>query len=139
MSFQNQEYDGQEEVRPDINLTPFIDVILVLLIIFMVTSSISNNSGINVDLPSTTSKNNASNNENEGVVVTLNKTGSIFIQGTKVKDNLKELLTTEIGKSKSKTIIFEGDKQATLGQTIKIIDLAKQLGAKQFAIATQEK
>ncbi len=139
MAFNNQDYEQQDEVRPDINLTPFIDVILVLLIIFMVTSSISNDSGINVDLPSTSQQNKISNTENEGVIVTLDKTGNVYIQGTKVKNNLKELLSIEIGKSKSKTIIFEGDKKATLGQTISIIDIAKQVGAKQFAIATQDK
>ena len=139
MAFNNQDYEQQDEVRPDINLTPFIDVILVLLIIFMVTSSISNDSGINVDLPSTSQQNKISNTENEGVIVTLDKTGNVYIQGTKVKNNLKELLSIEIGKSKSKTIIFEGDKKATLGQTIRIIDIAKQVGAKQFAIATQDK
>lgn len=138
MGFNSYEQE-QDEVSPDINLTPLIDIMLVLLIIFMVTSSVSNESGISVDLPSTSAQNKIAKNDNEGVIVTLDKTGSIFIQGKKVEKNLKDLLRVEIEKSKSKTVIFEGDKQATLGKAISIIDIAKQVGAKQFAIATQEK
>lgn len=138
MSFNSFEQE-QDEVSPNINLTPLIDIMLVLLIIFMVTSSVSNESGISVDLPSTSEQSKIAKNDNEGIIVTLDKAGSIFIQGKKVKDNLKDLLKVAIDKSKSKTVIFEGDKQATLGKAISIIDIAKQVGAKQFAIATQEK
>ncbi len=131
--------DNQEDIRPEINLTPLIDIMLVLLIIFMVTSSISNESGIDVDLPSTSNSNHISNDNNDGVIVTLNKEGKVFIQGKEVNNNLKMLLKQALKTSKSKTVIFEGDKQATLGKAISIIDVAKQVGAKQFAIATQEK
>jgi biopolymer transport protein ExbD len=138
VAFNNFEED-QEEVTPEINMTPLIDIMLVLLIIFMVTSSVSNESGISVDLPSTSDQSKIAKNDNEGVIVTLDKVGNIYIQGHKVEKNIKELLQTEIAKSKSKTVIFEGDKKATLGEAIRIIDIAKQVGAKQFAIATQEK
>lgn len=130
--------DQQDEIKPEINLTPLIDIMLVLLIIFMVTSSVTNESGISVDLPSTSQTDQISNPQDDGVIVTLNKQGKVFIQGVEVVNNLKELLTEAITKSKSKVVIFEGDKQATLGKAIGIIDVAKEVGAKQFAIATQK-
>jgi biopolymer transport protein ExbD len=133
------EFDQEGEIKPEINLTPLIDIMLVLLIIFMVTSSVSNESGINVDLPSTSQSSKVSNPEDDGVIITLNKTGKVFVQGKEVKENLKELLKIALEKSKSKIVIFEGDKEATLGKAINIIDIAKQVGAKQFAIATQQK
>ena len=138
MSFNFTNDDDSEEIVAQINMTPLIDVMLVLLIIFMVTSSISLESGISVALPDTTSK-STFKKKDEAVIISLDNKGSIFVQGKiTTKENLAEHIKTELDKVTNKLVIFEGDKSATLGNAISIIDIAKSAGAKDFAIATDQ-
>ena len=115
-------------------MTPLIDIMLVLLIIFMMTSSITLESGLDIDIPKTTS--NTSAKENKAVIISLDKNGQIFVQGKKINFELiKEEISKNLETENSELVIFEGDYQATLGRTIEIMDLAKEAGAKRFAIA----
>ncbi|MFN8370982.1 MAG: biopolymer transporter ExbD [Bacteriovoracaceae bacterium] len=130
--------DDQEEVVADINMTPLIDVMLVLLIIFMVTSSISLESGLKVDLPKTNTK--TESEQGNVVIVSLNDHGELSVQGEKVTtEGLKEKIAIALKDSKSSTVILEGDQKASLGRAIEIMDLAKAAGAEKFAIATENK
>lgn len=138
MSFIFNHEEDSEDIVAQINMTPLIDVMLVLLIIFMVTSSVSLESGINVALPTTNQK-STFEKKSEGVIISLNSKGEIYIQGKVTsRENLKKVITSELLKVENKLIIFEGDKGATLGSAISIIDIAKSAGAKDFAIATKQ-
>ena len=126
----------QDEVISEINLTPLIDIMLVLLIIFMVTSSVSLESGLDIDLPQTTSQTNIE--ESNAVIISINASGGIFVQGQKIpfkalKHNIEEALNTE----KTSFVILEGHRQSTLEKAIQIMDIAKKAGAQKFAIAAQ--
>ena len=131
-------HQPQEEVVAEINMTPLIDIMMVLLIIFMVTSSVGLESGVDVNLP-TTSSDTKFKKEDEGIIVSLNSKGEVYIQGNSVGDNLEEILKKELDSSPSKLIVFEGDREATLGKAISIMDEAKKVGALKFAIATEQK
>ncbi len=131
-------HQPQEEVVAEINMTPLIDIMMVLLIIFMVTSSVGLESGVDVTLPATSS-NTKFQKEDEGVIVSLNSKGEVYIQGNSVGDHLEEILKKELDGSASKLIVFEGDQEATLGKAIAIMDVAKKVGALEFAIATEQK
>jgi biopolymer transport protein ExbD len=131
-------HQPQEEVVAEINMTPLIDIMMVLLIIFMVTSSIGLESGVDVSLPATSS-NTKFQKDDEGIIVSLNSKGEVYIQGNSVGDNLEEILKKELDSSPSKLIVFEGDREATLGKAISIMDEAKKVGALKFAIATEQK
>ena len=126
-------HQPQEEVVAEINMTPLIDIMMVLLIIFMVTSSIGLESGVDVNLP-TAASNAKFQKDDEGVIISLNA-----IQGHSVGDHFEEVLKKELDGSASKLIIFEGDRVATLGKAISIMDAAKKVGALKFAIATEQK
>ncbi|MCP4914956.1 MAG: biopolymer transporter ExbD [Oligoflexia bacterium] len=130
--------DGHDDIVAEINMTPLIDIMLVLLILFMVTSSVSLESGLDVDLPeaSTTSEQSG---EQSVVIISLDKSGNISINGEKttletIQEDLKKSFETE----KTDLVILEGDKNSTLEMTIQLMDLAKQAGAKKFAIAASE-
>lgn len=131
-------HQPQEEVVAEINMTPLIDIMMVLLIIFMVTSSIGLESGVDVNLP-TAASNAKFQKDDEGVIISLNARGEVFIQGQSVGDHFEEVLKKELDGSASKLIIFEGDREATLGKAISIMDAAKKVGALKFAIATEQK
>lgn len=122
----------------DLNLTPLIDIMLVLLIIFMVTSSISLDSGLDIDLPKTSST--TQKESGNVVIVSLDSQGNISIQGQKA-DSSPELLKTQIAhalqQEKTDEVIFEGDTGSKLGRMIEIMDIAKNAGAQKFSIATE--
>ncbi|MBI2520437.1 MAG: biopolymer transporter ExbD [Bdellovibrio sp.] len=133
---QNPE-EGQGPLQTEINMTPLIDIMLVLLIIFMVTSSVSLDTGLDIDLPKTQSV--RAKNENKSVLVSLDKSGGLFVQGKPV--NYEQLFTaiqTALAAESANLVIFQGDENAKLGQAMAIMDTAKRAGAQKFAIAAEE-
>jgi biopolymer transport protein ExbD len=128
--------DNNDEILAEINMTPLIDIMLVLLIIFMVTSSVSLESGLDIDLPKTASK--TENKGAEAVIVSLDSSGNLSVQGQKVDPGaLKEAIHKELMNNKTSLVILEGDRQSTLERAIGIMDIAKEAGAQKFAIATE--
>ncbi len=126
-----------DEVSADINMTPLIDIMLVLLIIFMVTSSISLESGLDIDLPETKSK--TTQQDSDAVLVSLDEKGEVSVQGKKIVfEKVEETIKTALGDSKSSMVVLEGDRTSNLGRAIQIMDLAKAAGAKKFAIAAEQ-
>ena len=130
--------DNDEEILADINMTPLIDIMLVLLIIFMVTSSVSLESGMNIDLPDSTAKGKATSND--AIIVSLQSEGAISVQG-KLTDykNLKEVISDALKNAKTNLVILEGDQASKLGLAVTVMDIAREAGAVQFAIATENK
>lgn len=131
--------DEDGEIVAEINMTPLIDIMLVLMIIFMVTSSLTLNPEIDVNLPK--SKNGQGGEEKNGdaVVVALNKGGDIFVQGEKVlRNEVRIKIDQALKKQKTEEVVFQGDDQSTLGQAVELINEAKEAGAKNFAIATEQ-
>jgi biopolymer transport protein ExbD len=127
---------GHDEIMAEINMTPLIDIMLVLLIIFMVTSSVSLDSGLDIDLPDSISK--TKGKKENAILVSLNNKGEIFVQGQLTDEaSLKEVIKKTLTLEKTKMVVFEGDKSANLGRTIEIMDIAKAAGADKFAIAAE--
>jgi biopolymer transport protein ExbD len=126
------------DIIADINVTPFIDIMLVLLIIFMMTSSVSFQSGVEINIP--TSSSAAKGKKKEGVLVSLDIRGNLFVDGVKSNlVNLKANITKALAETSNKLVVFEGDKNSSLEKTLEIIDIAKSAGAQNFAIAAKEK
>ena len=121
----------------DINITPFTDVILVLLIIFMVTTPIITHSALKVQLPKAT---NVENESGEQVTITIDANGNIIVDGTKIDiSNLKEELTARISAKSNAAVVVKGDKNAKYESVVSVIDIAKLCGAKKFALAVEIK
>lgn len=136
MAFGSKMNGDDQEIMAEINMTPLIDIMLVLLIIFMVTSSISLESGLDIDIPSTKSK--TSSQSSDAVIVSLAKDGQIFVQGTlTTMETIEQMIGEALKDQKTSLVVFEGDKEATLGRAIEIMDLAKSAGADKFAIAAE--
>ncbi len=129
--------DGDnDEIMAEINMTPLIDIMLVLLIIFMVTSSISLESGLDVDLPDTATK--GESKEGSAVVVSLLADGSIAVQGTVIdREYLGAKISEALLQEKTQLVVLEGDQASRLGMAVEIMDIAKAAGAVKFAIATE--
>ena len=133
-SFRPDDDEGLDEgVVAGINITPLTDVFLVLLIIFMVTSSVVANQSKNIDLPGA----EVSDTTPQGVTVTVDESGGILINDKPVSnDALFGELESALSNAREKLVILRGDKKVLLGQAVNILDLAQQAGAKGIALAT---
>lgn len=124
------------DILAEINITPLTDVFLVLLIIFMVTSSVLSQMGIQVQLPKSTRAAEASSSP--GVIVTVNSDSQVFVNGAQVNEqNLGAALKAGLDKTTDKTVVLEGDRRAVLGTIVQIMDEGKKAGAAKFAVATK--
>lgn len=125
----------EEDIVAEINITPLTDIFLVLLIIFMITSSALIESGANINLPEVSKTETVSRN----VVVALTTSGKIFINEKEItKDSFETELKKALAESNTKVVILEGDKDALLGDAVKLISQAKEAGAKEIAIAAEK-
>ena len=129
--------DDDAEIVAEINMTPLIDVMLVLLIVFMVSSTAALESGMDIELPKTALTNEKS--EAEILVISLSKDGNVAIQGKKVLPaDITRSIASELKTLKTDSVILEGDTGANLGRAVELMDMAKVAGAKNFSIAAEE-
>ena len=122
----------------DINMVPFIDITLILLIIFMVMSPLLVQMQLTVDLP----KSNAINTQADDDVVRIEiqKNGTITVLNKKVTvQNLERELILRLGKANKKTILVEADKNVPVQQVVDVFDIAKKLGAAKLGIGVLTK
>lgn len=125
----------RNRVISEINVTPLVDVMLVLLIIFMVTSPMLV-SGIDVDLPTASASNLPA--QDEPLSVTIDSNGDVFIMDTMVaKDNLVEKLAAITQQKLDSRIFVRGDKSANYGQIIEVMSMMHMAGFTKVALITQ--
>ncbi|MEE2678718.1 MAG: biopolymer transporter ExbD [Myxococcota bacterium] len=125
---------AEDGIVAEINVTPLTDVFLVLLIIFMVTSSVVANQSKNIDLPGA----EVSDATPQGVTVTVEKDGSILVNDEPATESdLYQKLEAALAETREKLVILRGDKKVLLGQAVNILDLAQQAGAEGIALATR--
>jgi biopolymer transport protein ExbD len=126
--------DENSEIVAEINITPLTDIFLVLLIIFMITSSAMIESGGKVNLPKAV----ATQSESRGTTVTLTPKKEIFVNQKKVNDeSLEAALQEALKSSADKTVILRGDRDVLLGETVRIMSIIKRAGASEIAIAAE--
>ncbi len=121
----------------EINVTPFVDVMLVLLIIFMVTAPLLT-AGIKVNLPESTSI--LKNEKNDPITVTINSKGEIFIQKKKFStDGLIKKLKALRSQNKDLKIYVKGDKKLSYGKVMDLMSFINKSGFKKVALVTRLK
>lgn len=122
------------DIMAEINITPLTDIFLVLLIIFMITSSAMIESGGKVNLPKAV----ATQSESRGTTVTLTPKREIFVNQKKVsEENLEAVLKDALNANANKIVILRGDKDVLLGDTVKVMSIIKRAGASEIAIAAE--
>ena len=124
--------DGEDGAIATINIIPFVDIVLVLLIIFMLTSAAIVKASLKVELPKAASA-------GAGVESTLNivltKDDVLFLNGTETtEDLLAGFVREESQKNPQLQAVIAADKVAAYGKVVAIIDLVKQNGVKAFAL-----
>lgn len=127
-----------DEIVSGINVTPLVDVCLVLVIIFMVTAPLLSEPVIKVELPKAHTK---AGEEAEKITITLSKEGRLALDYKEYKDfeSMREELKEKLAFSESKLVILKADENARHGRLTDLMREAKQSGALSLTIATERK
>ena len=119
----------------DINVTPFVDVMLVLLVIFMVTAPMMMQ-GVDVVLPETTSQPLAAKKEN--LVITINKQNQIFINNYEVAtDFLQEKLKKILEGRDNREVYLRADREISYGFVVRVMAEIKAAGVDKLGMVTE--
>ena len=134
------EEDSGEGLFAEINITPLTDIFLVLLIIFMVTSSVmadaGSRSGVSVNLPKGATKDISPGASDVTVAVTTD--GKLLVDGKIVEpDQLKAIFDRAHNKDPETQVIVQADEATHHGRVVGVMELAKQSGLRRLAIATR--
>ena len=126
---------NHRELMSDINVTPFVDVMLVLLIIFMVTAPMMVE-GLNVDLPEATAK--PLDSEKEHLVITIDKNQLVYINDFKVAvDFLGEKLNKMLQGRSDWEVYLKADKNIPYGIVVQVMAEIKNAGIEQLSMITE--
>jgi len=134
MAFQRQSSDPFDHLA-DINVTPLVDVMLVLLIIFMVTAPMLHQ-GISVALPKTATTNLRSGLE-DPIVLSISRDGLYYINETPVaRGLLKDRLRAILRNHKEKAVLLKADRSLSYGTVVETLDLLNRMGIESLGMIT---
>ncbi len=119
----------------EINVTPFVDVMLVLLVVFMVTAPLLS-VGVPVDLPKTQAA--TINNPDEPLVISINAKGEIFLQESMIPmENLTARLLAVTGQNPDTRIFVRGDKGIQYGQVMQVMGSVSAAGYRKVSLLAE--
>lgn len=132
---------NQQKIISDMNVVPYIDVMLVLLIIFMVTAPMMTQ-GIKIELPTATSENIDIDTDNLPIVLSINIDGKYFIEetGNSKESNIESIVDyiNLIRKDKPNIkVLIRGDEKSEYGNIVKLMDSLKQNNINDFGLITK--
>lgn len=131
---------GHKEESVEVNLTALIDVVFLLLIFFMVTTTFDHHARLKVSLPEASTK--TTQQEEEPLVLSIDAKGNYFINDRQVLNNsldtLKQALRKSMGENKDVALVLRADAMTTHQAVVRAMDAASQLGLTRLSIATVE-
>jgi biopolymer transport protein TolR len=136
---------GSRRPMSEINVVPFIDVMLVLLVIFMITTPLLTQ-GVKINLPQTEAK-AIPPDQKEPLIVTVDATGNYYLNISSKPNQpitprvLSNLVSTQLaptaGMDEQRPVLVRGDKNANYGKVVEAMSLLQQAGAKSVGLITQ--
>ncbi|MFQ5329377.1 MAG: ExbD/TolR family protein [Thermodesulfobacteriota bacterium] len=125
---------GGDQIISSINITPLTDVMLVLLVIFMVTTPLIMMESFKIKLPKAVS---SGAERGEGITVMVTSGGDISIDGAPIdRDRLYDFISGRVADTPEVAVIIKADTDALHGSVVEVLDTAKRAGAKRLSIAT---
>ncbi|MBM4343682.1 MAG: biopolymer transporter ExbD [Deltaproteobacteria bacterium] len=116
----------------EINVTPLVDIMLVLLIIFMLTANLIAKQAIDVDLPKASQ---GSAPKKSPIGITLTREGGLYLNGEEVTPaQLRAAVAAAVKDDAKATVLIAGDKHTSHGRVVWVLDVVKSLGVTNFAI-----
>ncbi len=134
MSFQRKQSDDE----PRIDMTPMVDVVFLLLIFFMISTTFVESPGISIKLPEASSQ--TVDREPKEIKIYLSSAGDIFYHDKKISiDGFRELLFEHQSAADKTTILLLADQESRHGKVVTLMDLARDAGFVKLAIATEQR
>jgi biopolymer transport protein TolR len=134
MDFGNRD-NGDRGTMSQINVTPLVDVMLVLLVIFMVTAPMMQQ-GVQVNLPKAETKSLAP--KEDTLVVSIEKSGRTFINSGEIQgDQLKDKLNTMLAGREKREVFLKADSSVPYGEVVKVMAQIKGAGVERLGMVTE--
>lgn len=134
-SFGSKKNSKKRQIMSDINITPFVDVLLVLLIIFMVAAPMMTSS-VNLELPKGSA--NPMNQKIQPITISVKADGSVFLQDEPIKLGLIPTRLLEVtGNNLSNKILVRGDKKLDYGRVMEVVKVVSLTGFDQIVLVTE--
>ena len=142
MGPKGDDLSGESDLFADINITPLTDIFLVLLIIFMVTSSVmatdGARAGVRVNLPKGATKEIASSAKDVTVAITTD--GKMVVDGKEVSaESLRKIFDDAHARDAETQVVVQADEATHHGRVVAVMELAKAAGLRRLAIATRRR
>ncbi len=134
--------ERHSRLMADINIAPFTDVILVLLIIFMVTTPFIYRSSIKIALPQVSY--NEGSTQTKDIDINITASGDVYLENQRYnlrfdKNLFKFKLQSLAGKQRDPAIIINGDRSVKYDFVVRVMDIASRVGIKHLILATEVK
>ena len=132
--------DEGKKVNSNINVTPMVDVMLVLLIIFMVITPMLNNK-VNVDLPKADAAVVMEDaNKEDAVMVAVTRDGKIFLGGDQIQvDDMGSKISSKLQDKTDKKVYLRSDNRASYGKVMDAVDGIRAAGVSQLGLLTEKR
>lgn len=132
-------WQNKKKEELQLNLTPLIDVVFLLLIFFMVSTSFKKESKISLDLPEANGE--IAEKFPESIEISINKDGEVFVNGegliNRQLETIKDAIT-QVANDPSTPLVINADAQAPYQAVISVMDAAGQVGFNNLTLATQQ-
>lgn len=129
------QFQAKRKRKVLINITSLIDVLFLLLIFFMISSTFLEQPGIKLELPHADS---AVVTEQREYILFVDKEGKMYLNDEEVfTESLEEKLKQALPNMKEKALILKADQDASHGRVVRVMDIAKQSGVKKLIIGTK--
>jgi len=126
---------SSHDVIADINITPFTDVVLVLLIIFMIATPLLIQAGIKVDLPVTKKPTGTAEKQEVFITIAISADGSISLDGQKYPiDNIKPILQQLMKINPNSIVAIGGEPDASYDTVVQVLDIARAAGVTKYVL-----
>tara|TARA_B100001123_G_C14579449_1_gene737557 strand:+ start:109 stop:519 length:411 start_codon:yes stop_codon:yes gene_type:complete len=120
----------------EVNITPLIDIVFILLVFFLITTTFAQNPGIEVDLPKASSS--VQKEQDQVVVIALTKEGNLILRDKMLSlETLESELATIFALQKDATVIIQADGKTDHENVVKVMDISRKIGFTKLAIATE--
>jgi len=130
---------GRSNVNADINVTPMADIMLVLLIIFMITTPLLQ-TGVTVNLPKAKNPLDAPEADSkDAIVVALTREGRIYLQKTPIsEDELIKYVTDRLTGEINKTMFLNADQSVSYGRVVQIVNQCRKAGVERIGLMAEK-
>jgi len=135
--FQSVRQKNRSKEKAEIKIAPLIDMVFILLIFFIVTTSFVPETGVSVERPAARS---AENLESRSILIGIGSSGEIYMSGSRVGlFSLKPLLENKLRNQPNLSVVLVADKATAADLIVRVMDEVRISGVKRIALATEKK